>query len=183
MEELKLKYYPDPILRKKAKPLLLRNGKPDQSILRMLAKLKEACREYDGVGLAAQQVGLVLPIIVAGEKQADGRYKLVGVVNPKVVEVSEETYVYEEGCLSFPGLYIPIERPIEIVAEGWFDDIEKFERRELRMINARIFMHETDHINGILYIDRVDDITRQRVKAELKHIAKTYYKKGEMEIA
>ncbi len=170
--ELSLRYYPDPVLRRRAPE---GEGEPDEGILRIIAQMKEICRGHGGIGLAAQQVGLVLPVVVAGVPQDDD-YRLVGVYNPKIVEVGGITAIREEGCLSFPGLYIPVERPRRIIAYGWFDDVERYEERELWDMAARVFCHETDHTRGVLFIDRVGEDVRRRIARELRRIAERFGK-------
>ncbi len=183
MRELVFTYYPSPVLRMKAEYIDM-SGRvvPPDDVLALLKQMKHICVEKDGVGLAAQQVGIVAPVIVfgvpeeRGEESESKRYKLVGVVNPDVVEQDDEKVIREEGCLSFPGLYIPIWRSRRIVVEGWFDDVRSFERRKLSDMSARIFSHETDHINGILFIDRATEDIRQRIKPDLMRIARRYRK-------
>jgi len=168
MHKLEFTYYPNPLLRQKAKPV---ENNPVPEILQVMEQMKQICSHREGIGLAAQQVGLILPILIYSVPKNEGGNTLIGVVNPHVVEEGKITAIREEGCLSFPGLYFQIERPRRIVAEGWFDDTRQFERRELFDMPARVFSHECDHINGILYIDRIDDEARRAIKPELQRIA------------
>lgn len=171
----KFTYYPDPLLRCVAKPV----EDITEEILKLFGILKDTCIEHEGVGLAAHQIGIVMPVIVFGIPKPDvnksdeypKKYDLIGVVNPKVIWQSEETEIEEEGCLSLPGIYAPVERPVKIVAEGWFEDTKKLEQREFSGITARIFAHETDHTRGILFIDHVDDISREMIKPQLAELA------------
>lgn len=170
MEKTKFTYYPNPLLRMKASPVDF-NGKPPDEILHLLQTMRDILSEHDGIGLAAQQIGLVKPIMVFGIPNTNGGYKLVGVVNPSIVEQGKIASVREEGCLSFPGLYFPVARPQRIIVEGWFDDAGAFARRELLGMAARVFCHEHDHINGVLFIDRADASTKIKIKPELQRIA------------
>ena len=174
MYELKFTYYPHPILRQKSEPLTFYT-KPNDDILELIENMKKVCKlpHLNGIGLAAQQVGLVLPVAIVGIPQGD-RYKLIGVVNPKIIEISSLTIVGEEGCLSFPKLFIPIERPKRIIVEAWFDDTKKFEKRELFDMGARVASHEIDHLNGIVFIDRTDASTKIEIKPKLQKIARDY---------
>ena len=182
MFEIKFTYYPNPILRRKSEPLPLgRDGKPDIEILKLIENMKKVCHIYNGIGLAAQQVGLVLPVAIIGIPQRDG-YKLTGVVNPKIIEASSVKIAGEEGCLSFPKLYIQVERPKRIVVEAWFDDTKKFEKRELFDMGARVASHETDHLNGILFIDRTDEMTKIKIKPNLQKIADKYSEQEPIDI-
>ncbi len=176
MNNLSFTYYPDEILRMKASPADF-HREPPANLLNLLQKMEIACIDKEGAGLAAQQVGLVLPVIIIGIPKSGVKvvgqttYDLLGVINPKIIEVSNDTVFREEGCLSFPGLYFPVERPRRIIAEGWFGDVRRKDRRELVGMAARIFCHESDHINGILFIDRADANTRMRIKPKLRKIA------------
>ncbi len=161
-------YYPDPLLRERAEPL---DEPASENILSFIEKMKKICIKRDGVGLSAHQVGLVLPVLVAGIPKGNDGYDLVGVVNPRIIEESKLRVVKDEGCLSFPKLFFPVERPKYVIVEGWFDDIKCIARRNFSDMAARIFCHEIDHINGVLYIDRADAETRQRIKPDLLRIA------------
>ncbi len=180
MYQMKFTYYPHPTLRQKAEPIDFVNGRPPEEIIDLIGRMKRACVEYDGIGLASQQVGLVLPVAIVGRKIREGEvgdvgdYKLVGVVNPRIVAQSDEIVYREEGCLSFPGLYIEVPRPRWIVVRAWFDDVGKVQERRLEGMNARVAYHEIDHLGGILFIDRVDESVRARIKGKLKEIAAKY---------
>ena len=89
--ELKFTYYPDPLLRRKAEQI---NGEPTQEILDLLAQMKDICTSRKGIGLAAHQVGLVLPAIIYGVPVAPDKYELVGVVNPQIVGNGQ----FPKGC-------------------------------------------------------------------------------------
>ena len=180
MHNLRFTYYPHPTLREKSAPIQLKDGVPPEEILDLLRRMKRVCLEYDGIGLAAQQVGIVLPVAVVGrkirrgEKGDIGDYKLIGVVNPKILAQSDEILWREEGCLSFPGLYFEVPRPAWIVVRAWFDDVKKIEDRRLEMMDARVAYHEIDHLSGILFIDRIDDVARAKIRKELKRIAREH---------
>jgi len=170
MHEMKFTYYPNPILRTKAERIEFENEPPDE-IAELLEQMKKACKNQNGVGLAAQQVGLILPVAIIGIPDNNGGYVLTGVVNPRIVKANSQVWEKEEGCLSFPGLYLPITRPMQITIEGWFDDVRKTEERELFGMGARIASHEIDHLFGVLFIDHIDAISKIRIKSELKKIA------------
>ncbi len=176
MFDLDFKYYPDPLLRRKAEPVELVDGKPPSEILNLIEQMKHVCVKEDGIGLAAHQLGVVLPVFITAFKNGRDKYNMVGVVNPKVLKTGGNFSMYEEGCLSFPELYIPILRASELLVEGWFDDSEKFEQRIIKGFESRIFLHETDHTDGILIIDRTDEKTRFKIKKDLKRIAQKFGK-------
>lgn len=121
----------------------------DESILRLVDDMIETMHEAPGVGLAATQVGVQKRLFVYDI--GDGPS---AVLNGRITESSGE-WTYEEGCLSVPGLYWPITRPNEVLLEGLdLDGNEiKIEGSELL---GRVFQHETDHLDGILLIERLD---------------------------
>ena len=150
----------DPVLREPAKPV-----ESFDRALRQLAKdMIETMYEAPGVGLAGPQVGMSLQLFVFD----DGEHGPQFIANPELLDAEGEV-TEEEGCLSIPGPYHPTTRyqtircrgldekgkPLDLVGEG---------------LLARIFQHETDHLQGMLYIDRLDDEGRKAVLAELRRI-------------
>ncbi|MCZ2146138.1 MAG: peptide deformylase [Anaerolineales bacterium] len=144
--------YPAPSLRLKAKPVQVF----DKTLQTLIDDMFETMRDAPGVGLAAPQIGESLRVVVVeytDDEREDARPKKYVLVNPEIVRESEETVTDLEGCLSVPGLAGEVERfeavtvqaknrfgkPIKLKASGWL---------------ARIFQHEIDHLNGVLYIDR-----------------------------
>ena len=144
---------PDPILRRKAKPVT----RFDADLQMLVDDMIETMRVAPGVGLAAPQVGESIRLIVVeypmDDEKEDAPKKLFTVVNPEIKEISAETEMGIEGCLSLPGLHGEVERalevrvtgrtrrgqPIKIKAKGWL---------------ARIFQHEIDHLEGVVFTDR-----------------------------
>lgn len=136
-----------PELRQKAQ--IVKNVK-DPIIQELILDMSETMRKKKGIGLAAPQVGKLLQIIVA----SDGGDNELVVINPKIERVSKDVVVLEEGCLSLPGIYEKVTRsekvtvtglaqngePIKIKADGWL---------------ARVLQHEIDHLEGVLFIDKV----------------------------
>lgn len=104
-------------------------------------------KKSDGVGLSANQVGLDLRIFVA-----EHRNNFFAVVNPTIVKFSKETEFMEEGCLSVPGIFVEKERALFVTLEG-FDPNGKKLKLKASGVLARIFQHETDHLNGKLIAD------------------------------
>lgn len=144
--------YPAPSLRLKAKPVQVF----DKTLQTLIDDMFETMRDAPGVGLAAPQIGESLRVVVVeytDDERENARPKKYVLVNPEIVQESEETVTDFEGCLSVPGLAGEVERfeavtvqaknrfgkPIKLKASGWL---------------ARIFQHEIDHLNGVLYIDR-----------------------------
>lgn len=106
-----------------------------------------------GIGLAAPQIGLDLAVFVMGNETESH-----ALFNPRIVSVGKEIVQMQEGCLSFPGLYLNVKRPENVVVQ--YEDIDgKTQDRELKGIMARVFLHEYDHLMGICFTDRVADLS------------------------
>ncbi len=132
----------------------------------------------NGAGLSASQVGRPIRLFILRNyiEGPDGHYRLSPpqvFINPKLSNPSKQTWVDPEGCLSFPHLRVDVERPWKITIEAMDLNGEKFVE-ELEGINARVRMHENDHINGVLHIDRVDVHTRHKIEPFLREIKKKY---------
>jgi peptide deformylase len=106
----------------------------------------------------------------------DGENKKT-VINPKIKSFSEDQIIFEEGCLSIPEVFAEIERPKTITVEYYNESGEKIEE-ELTDYTARIFQHENDHLNGILFTDKLSVVAKQRIKKRLNELIKEGKKKG-----
>ncbi len=126
----------------------------DGSIARLSADMLETMYAAPGVGLAANQIGIQKRIFVYDI--GEGPHT---VINPTIVETSEE-WEYDEGCLSVPGLYFPIKRPRQVVLKGLDLDGNEFTQEGVDLL-GRVFLHETDHLDGFLLLDRLDADTRR----------------------
>jgi peptide deformylase len=130
----------------------------DGALARLADDMIETMYAAPGVGLAANQVGVQKRIFVYDA--GDGPFT---VVNPTIVETSE-SWEYEEGCLSVPGLYFPIVRPRCVTLSGYDLNGKEFVREGQDLL-GRIFLHETDHLDGHLLLDRLDaDLRREAMK-------------------
>jgi len=140
---LEIKKYPDPILRKKCAPVKEITSEIKELGLNMV----ETMATKEGVGLAGPQVGelrRIIAISFEGEPQV--------FINPQILSESKETEIIEEGCLSFPDLYLKIKRAKEVEVKA--DDMDgKTIRIRAKGLLARTFQHEIDHLEGILFID------------------------------
>lgn len=159
---------PDPILKRKANPV----SNVDDEVRRLLDDMLETMYQAPGIGLAAPQVGLsrrVLVMDVAPEGEAPQPFKMI---NPEIVWSSEETSTYEEGCLSIPDYYAEVTRPAE--AKARYVD-ETGEMRELHATGllATCLQHEIDHLNGVLFIDRISSLKRDMILRKLKKTQKS----------
>jgi peptide deformylase len=144
---------PDPVLRRKAKPVT----RFDDSLQTLIEDMIETMRQAPGVGLAAPQVGVSERVIVVeyaeNEEAEDAPKKLYVVVNPEIKQLSPETEVGVEGCLSVPGLLGEVERSLEVRIKGLTRRGQPV-RIKAKGWMARIFQHEIDHLNGIVFTDR-----------------------------
>jgi len=143
---------PDPVLRKKARKVI--EFGPELQVL--IDDMVETMRNAPGVGLAATQVASPLRVIViefGDEENEDIPPKLYTLVNPEIVRVSEELVVGTEGCLSIPGFIGDVERLDQITVKGQ-NRLGKPMRVKASGWLARIFQHEIDHLNGVLFTDR-----------------------------
>ena len=148
--------HPNPALKQRATVV---DPKSDASLRRLAASMGRAMYDAPGVGLAATQVGDQKRVIVFDID--DG---LVALCNPSIVEHGDELEVDEEGCLSLPGLSVPVERPTTCVCEA-LDLSGAPLRIEADGLLARVLQHETDHLDGVLIIDRA---TPEERKAALR---------------
>jgi peptide deformylase len=145
---------PDPILRKKSKPVT----KINRSIHKLLDDMAETMYDADGVGLAAPQVGVLKRVIVIDTREEDGP-GLIEMINPEIVEYSG-TQIGPEGCLSIPDLNGEVRRHKKIRVKG-LDRHGNEVEMEAEDFLARVFQHEIDHLNGILFTDIAETIYRK----------------------
>ena len=125
----------------------------------------EMMLKYKGVGLASNQVGLDAQIFVMGEENP------ITVINPMVTEVGTEKVEMEEGCLSFPGLYMKVSRP-SVVSVQYLDIEQKECIIKLEGFHARVFLHEYDHLQGITFDQRVSKLRLDMAKKKQQKILK-----------
>jgi peptide deformylase len=137
--------HPNPALKQHASDV---DPATDAGLVSLVQSMAKAMYDAPGVGLAATQVGVQKRLIVLDVD--DG---LTALCNPRIVEASSETAIEDEGCLSFPGVYIPIERPVGCVCEA-LDLKGNPVRLTAEGLFARVLQHETDHLDGLLIIDR-----------------------------
>lgn len=145
---LKLIKYPNDLLHCKTREVKVSELK-DPKIRRMVFDMVKMMDTEKGVGLAAPQVGSDLRICTI--KIGDETYILI---NPKIKSSSRKTDIFEEGCLSFPGKFFPVERPLKVKVQARDLEGKKFKIKADGLL-ARVLQHEIDHLEGILVIDRV----------------------------
>lgn len=167
MSILDIRIIGDPILRQKSKDIV----KIDEKIIKLAQDMIETMHNSNGLGLAANQVGVDIKLVVLNLKDIGVGKKDIILINPEVV-YSEGYDVQEEGCLSIPGLYAKLQRPYYVEVEALELKLPKGRLKKIKIkaeeLYARALLHEIDHINGILFLDRLDDIKRRVMLAKWK---------------
>jgi peptide deformylase len=155
-----IRQYPDPVLRMKARDVESFDG----DLARLVERLNHLLHDANGLGLAATQVGVLWRVFVF---QPDAEQEPVSLVNPRLVESSEERLGDEEGCLSLQRVVIPVERNERVTIEAT-DAAGNDVRLELEGLPARIAQHELDHLDGVLILDRTTPEARREALALLR---------------
>ena len=145
--------FPDPILRQQTEEWDFQNPKMDP--IELEKELIETMFSRDGIGLAAPQVGLPFRVFVMGWKGSPESAQAF--FNPTVVATVDEIEDLEEGCLSFSGIYVNIKRPKKILAR-WQTSKGELQESEFEGYNCKCFLHELDHLEGIVFQDRVSTL-------------------------
>lgn len=164
--------YGQPVLRRETEAV----PQGDPNLKTLLADMFETLKQADGCGLAAPQVGKSLRLFIVdgtelAEDYPDCATFKKAFINPEIIESSEETISYSEGCLSLPGISENVIRPVKVHIRYQDEDFNEHEEW-LDGFSSRIFQHEFDHIEGNVFTDRVSPIRRQFVKGKLQNIAK-----------
>jgi peptide deformylase len=149
---------PDPILRKKAKPI----ERVDAELRRLVDDMLATMYEAPGIGLAAPQLGILRRLIVMDPAKDDAPKSPIVMVNPEILERSQEMRVHDEGCLSIPDFTAEIERPAK-TRVSYVDPQGKKKEAELEGIWSTLVQHEIDHLNGVLFIDYLSRLKRDMV--------------------
>lgn len=157
----KIRLDKDPLLRKRSRDVVI----VDEYIKQLVLDMFETMKEYNGVGLAAPQVGVLRKVVVIdlsneepkidenkkSKKKDNDKYVLI---NPKIIKCSGEQ-IADEGCLSFPNIFGKVKRPMNILVE-YLDENGKKQKIEAEGLLAQAVAHEVDHLNGILFVDLVE---------------------------
>ena len=162
---------PNELLRQKAKRLINITSED----IKIANQMMEVMLRAPGVGLAANQIGILKQIVTINFEDKENNKKANYILfNPSIIKYSEETTVMEEGCLSLPEQYADVERPKEIILE-YMDENEKIIKKEIDGFEARILQHEIDHLSGKLFVDYLSSLKRnvliKKVK-KLQHLKK-----------
>ncbi len=181
MAILKIAKMGHPVLRQVAKPV------PDptaRGVAQLIRNMIETMADADGTGLAAPQVHMPVRLVIfqappertteprQGEESFDHTAPLTVLINPEIEFLSEETELGMEGCLSVPGLRGLVPRCPHIRYTGFNEKGERIEK-EARGFHARVVQHECDHLDGILYPQRMDDLSQLLFESELRHYAES----------
>jgi peptide deformylase len=161
---LPISHYPDPVLLAVGKPV----GEDEFGVDlgRLAADMFETMEKAGGVGLAAPQVGVSKRIFVMDVAVEGAERERHVFVNPEIVSIEGEQ-IGDEGCLSFPGLYQTVKREMRVIARAQNLKGEAFEI-DVQNLAARCIMHETDHCDGIVFLDRMTPLKRQMAKRKIK---------------
>lgn len=157
MAELEIRIFGDPVLRQRAREV----EKLTDVHRRLVDDMIETMRAAPGVGLAGPQIGVVERVFVYEVEDDVG-----AIVNPTISFRSPETEVDDEGCLSLPGLLYPVERHVSVLVEGVDADGEPVVKGAEGLL-ARVFQHEIDHLDGVLFVDRLPPELRRKAMREL----------------
>ncbi|MFN2588485.1 MAG: peptide deformylase [Actinomycetota bacterium] len=158
MAVLRIRTFGDPVLRERAREV----EEVTDVHRKLVADMIETMRDAPGVGLAAPQLGILERVFVWEVDERHG-----AVFNPVIVEPSDERATDDEGCLSVPGLTYPVERHAAVTVEG-LDENGNPVRIEARDLLARVFQHEVDHLDGVLFLDRLPDDLRKNALRTLR---------------
>ncbi len=160
---LPVKIYGSEVLRKKAEKVT----NFDEELSKLVNNMVETMYKAPGIGLAAPQVGVSKRVFVADISTPEKKDKLYVLINPEILKFSEEKDKMEEGCLSIPEIYENVVRPTGIVIKAQNLEGEEFTLTAEGLL-ARCFQHEFDHLNGILFVDRVSSFRKSMLKGKLK---------------
>jgi peptide deformylase len=160
MSLLNILRYPDPRLHKVAKPVTVFDARLKQ----LVADMAETMYDAPGVGLAATQVDVHQQVIVIDVSDAHDGLQVF--INPEIVWASEEKRVYDEGCLSVPGIYDGVERPAQVRVRALDADGNPFEV-EADGLLAVCIQHEIDHLKGKVFVEYLSPLKRNRIKTKL----------------
>jgi len=173
MSLLPILRYPDARLHKIAKPITVF----DERIKKLVADMAETMYDAPGIGLAASQVDVHEQLIVIDT--SDARDGLLVLINPAIIRASEERQVYEEGCLSVPGIYDGVERSAQVRVKAQ-DMNGQFFELDAEGLLAVCIQHEIDHLKGKVFVEYLSPLKRNRIKARLQKEERELKKEREL---
>ncbi|KAK8619092.1 hypothetical protein V6N13_133059 [Hibiscus sabdariffa] len=166
---LKIVVYPDPILRKRNK----RIDTFDENLKKLVDEMFDVMYKTDGIGLSAPQVGINVQLMVFNPVGERGEGQEIVLINPRVTKYSKKAVLFNEGCLSFPRIYADVERPESVKIDAQDINGARF-TVDLSELPARVFQHEFDHLQGILFFDRMSDEVLDSIRGQLEALEKKY---------
>ncbi len=168
MPLLKIVKYPDPVLLRPGEPIPVTGF--DDELKRLVSDMFETMYDAPGVGLAAPQVNVSKRVFVMDCSGGRDPAQKIAMINPEIVMVEDEQYG-EEGCLSFPGIFFPVNRSLRAVVRARDVNGKEFEI-DGSELTARCMLHETDHCDGIVFLDRTTTLKREMVKRRIRKLQK-----------
>lgn len=166
---LRIVEYPDPILRARNK----RIDSFDDNLKKLVDEMFDVMYKTDGIGLSAPQVGINVQLMVFNPVGERGEGEEIVLVNPRVNRYSKKMVLFDEGCLSFPQIYADVERPESVKIDARDIKGARF-TVNLSGLPARVFQHEFDHLQGILFFDRMTDEVLDSIRVQLQALEKKY---------
>lgn len=163
VKSLRIVLYPDPVLQRRAAPI----ESIDEEIRSVAERMIELMHEAEGVGLAAPQVGLGWRMFVANPSGEAGGDRVF--INPELRDAAERVEAENEGCLSLPGVSAEIRRPAAITIEATDLEGRPFTLSS-EELPARVWQHETDHLNGVLILDRMGPLDKRANRKAIKQL-------------
>jgi len=147
-----------------------------EGLAKLISDMKDTLKVADGCGLAAPQVGVNLRVVIVDGSELTDTYDYLKdfrrvMINPVVLEESEDTCEFSEGCLSVPGIYAEVTRPSRIKVEYYDENLEKVVE-EFDRFGCRMVQHELSHLEGNLFVDNVSPIRRKMIARKLQAISK-----------
>lgn len=167
MKTLPIVLLPDPILRKRSRPI----ERVDADLHKFAGQMLDTMYEAPGIGLAAIQVGEPRRMLVIDLSKDDEPKDPHVFINPEILDSASERSIYEEGCLSIPETFAEVERPAEVTVSYIDLDGKKQEMRATGLM-ATCLQHEIDHLNGLLFIDHISRLKRDMVIKKFRKLAK-----------
>ncbi len=171
MSKLKIYTVPAPVLKEKAQPV----ARIDDTIRKQMDDMLETMYAAPGIGLAANQVGLLNRVLVMDleYREEDGAANPIFMANPEIIWHSEELSCMEEGCLSIPEQFAEVKRPAQVKVK-YIDRDNKEQELDASGLLSHCVQHEIDHLDGIRFIDHISSLKRNMMVRRVKKLVKDY---------
>ena len=158
---------PDPVLKQMSQPV----ERVDDELRALVGDMLQTMYDAPGIGLAAVQIGIPRRLLVIDLAKEDQPKDPKAFINPEIVWSSDETSVYEEGCLSIPDVFYDVERPAEVKVK-YVDEQGRQQEMHCSGLMATCIQHEIDHLNGVLFIDHLSRLKRSMVVRKFTKMAR-----------